>query len=121
MTFAFAARILAIVCAGLFVILAVFPQFYTPAYGVAAGDEVQFMARRASPMFLGVAVILWIVAKAPHSNLREGVTLGVVVIFLGVAITGCLAFINGVATPTILIAAAFECLGACVIWAMRKN
>ncbi len=121
MSFALAARILAVVCGVLFVLLAVFPALYAPTYGVAAGEGVQFMTRRASPLFAGFAIVLWAAAAAPRSGLRDAVALAVAVFFIAVAVTGILAFLQGVAAPTILVAAAFECLAGCVLWAVRKN
>ena len=121
MSFALAARIVAAVCVVLFVILTVFPSLYTPTYGVPADQGVQFMTRRASPMFLGTAVVLWAAARSPPTSLRDAVAFGVAVIFAGIAVTGVLAFVQGIAAPTVLVAAAFECLAAGVLVAVRKN
>lgn len=121
MTFGFAARAVATVCAVLFVVFAVFPALYAPTYGVTADEGVQFMTRRAAPMFIGPAVILWCAASSPRTPLRDAVAAGVSLIFLGIAFTGVIAFVQGVAAPAILIAAAFECLAAGVLWMVRKN
>lgn len=121
MSFSVAARIIAAVCAVLAVVWIFFPTLYTPAYGVAADAGAQFMTRRAAPMFVGQVVILWVAASQPRSALRDAVALGVSVIFAGIAMTGIVAFAQGVAAPTILIAALFECLAAIVLWVTRKN
>lgn len=121
MTFRFVARAVAAVCAVLFIVLFAFPTFYTPTYGVATDDNVDFMTRRASPMFAGMAVVLWAAATAPRSALRSSVALGGAVMFVGVAMTGAMSFAQGIAGPTILVAAAFECLAAGLLWATRKN
>ena len=121
MTYTFVARALSVVLFVLFVLLLVFPALYTPTYGVVADEGVQFMTRRAAPMFAGPAIILWVAATAPRSALRDAVSLGIVVIFVGIALTGVSAFSQGVAAPTVLIAAIFECLAAGALWAVRKN
>jgi len=121
MTYTFVARALSVVFMVLFLVLFALPALYTLTYGVVADEGVQFMTRRAAPMFAGPAVILWVAATAPRSALRDGVSLGIVVIFLGIALTGTMAFFQGIAAPTILIAAIFECLAAATLWAVRKN
>lgn len=121
MSFAFVARGVAGVCAALFVILCFFPASYAPTYGVAADGAVQFITRRASPMFIGLAVVLWAAASAPRSPLRDAVAGGVAVMWIAIAATGVLAWWQGVASPAILVAAGFECALAAAMWLARKN
>ncbi len=121
MTFKPVARGVALVCAVLFVVLAFVPQAYAPTYGVVADEGVQFLTRRASPMFIAPAIILWLAASAPRSGLRDGVVIGVALMWVGVALTGVVAWMQGIASPLILLAAALECTLAALVWAARKN
>lgn len=121
MTFKLAARIVAAILGVLFIILAVFPAVYMPTYGVAADEGVQFMARRAAPMFLAPAVILWAAANAPRGGLRDVIAWSVGITLFGVAGTGILAFAQAIASPVIILAAAGECLMGAALIATRKN
>ena len=121
MSFAFVARAEALVFAVLFVILCFFPAAYAPTYGVEADQAAQFITRRAATMFLAPMVILWAAGGMDRSPLRDAVAAGVALMMLGIAATGVVAWMQGVATPTILIAAAAEVLMAAMIWAARKN
>ncbi|QEE35465.1 hypothetical protein FTO60_06950 [Octadecabacter sp. SW4] len=121
MSFALVARIVAAICAVLFVILLLFPATYAPTYGVAADMGVQFITRRAAPMFIAPAVILWCAASAPDTPLRRAVALGIALSFVGIAATGLAAYLAGTASAAILIAALGECLMAAALWATRKN
>ena len=121
MSFALAARIVSVVCTVLFVILCFFPASYAPTYGVAAHEAAQFTTRRAAPMFIGVAVVLWAAASAPRSPLRDAIAGGVAVMWLAIAATGVVAWGQGVATPAILVAAVLESTLAAALWFTRKN
>ncbi len=121
MSFAFTSRLIAWIFAILFAILCFFPAAYAPTYGVAASEGVQFLTRRASPMFIGTAVILWVAATAPRSALRDAVALGVAAMCIGIAVTGVVAWGQGAASPAILVAALLECLMAAALWVTRKN
>ncbi len=121
MTFQLSARLIAVILTGLFVLLCFVPQAYAPTYGVGASDGVQFITRRASPMFIGLAIILWIASTAPRTALRDAVALGVAATFLGIAVTGVIAWIQGIASPMILAAAVLECCIAALVWVTRKN
>lgn len=121
MSFALVARGVAVVCAVLFVILCFFPASYAPTYGVAADEAAQFITRRASPMFIAVAVVLWAAASAQRSALRDAIAGGVAVTFVAIAATGILAWGQGVASAAILVAAALECAMAAALWLTRKN
>lgn len=121
MTFKLVARVIAAVFAVLFVVLCFFPASYAPTYGVAANEGVQFLTRRASPMFIGPAIILWIAASADRSPLRDGIVLGFALMCIGIAATGLVAWAQGIAAPLILAAAAAECGMVAALWLAWKN
>lgn len=121
MTFKNIARLIALISIGLFLFLGFFPQAYAPTYGVAADEGVQFLTRRAAPMFVAPAIILWVASTSPRGALRDAVASGVALTWLGVAISGVVAFSQGIANPMILAAAAVECVMAVLLWTTRKN
>ncbi len=105
----------AAVCAVLFVVLLVSPATYVGTYGVVADAGADFMVRRASPMFAGLALLLWFARDATPSVLRTGVTASVALTFAGIALTGISAFQGGVASAMILVAAFGELLLAALL------
>lgn len=119
--FLLTARLIAVVCAVLFVILCFVPQAYAPTYGVTADEGVQFLTRRAAPMFIAPAIILWIAAAAPRTPLRDGIAGAVALMFIVIAVTGVSSWAQGTATASILVAAVLECLIAAALWFTRKN
>jgi len=121
MTFQLAARLVVLVCAVLFVIFLCAPHAYSPLYGVETNQSAQFMTRRAAPMFLAPMFILWAASSAPRSGLRDAVALGVAVMFAGVCVTGVAAWMQGIASPMILWAAAGEAVIAALLLSTRKN
>lgn len=100
----------AMVCLVLFALLLLAPASYVGTYGVASDTEVAFMVRRASPMFLGFAVMSWLARNAGPSPLRNALAWGLVAAFTGVALTGIAAFARGEADSVILVAAVGELL-----------
>jgi hypothetical protein len=108
MNFSLIARIVAAVCMVLFALFCFVPQLYAPTYGVEADAGAVFITRRASPMFFGLALILWVTSSEPVSRLRDMVVIATAVIFAGVATTGLLAYLSGQANQTILVAALAE-------------
>ena len=120
MSFRLAATFVAFVCAVLFVILLLIPASYMATYGVNATGSAIFMGRRASPLMLGLAVLLFYARDLRMSPAREAIRTAVIVIFAGIALTGILEFMLGNANGTILIAAFAELLVAAVfLWGIR--
>ena len=110
MKFRIVASLTAGICMILFVILLVLPDTYVSTYGVTPDAGSGFMVRRASPMFGGFALMLWLARNAPPSQVRMALAYGVAVSFAGVALTGVFAFATGTAGPMILAAAFGETL-----------
>ena len=121
MSFRLASSLVALVCLILFFALLIAPQLYTPTYGVAADAGAQFMTRRASPMFLGFAVIFWLSRGSDPSAARDAIIYGGAAAFVGVALTGVFAWTSGVASFAILIAAILECALAAVLLVSKRN
>lgn len=121
MTFKLISRLVALVCAVLFVMFLFVPQFYSPTYGVQTDVSGLFMTRRAAPMFLAPIILLWLASSAPHSPLRDAIAIAVAVMFAGVAATGVFAWGQGIASGMIVVAAAAELLIAALLLGTRKN
>jgi hypothetical protein len=98
----------ALICVILAVIFLVSPGQYVATYGVAADTSGLFLGRRTSSLFLGVAVILWMLRNHADPDVQRAVCWGMIVIFGGIAVTGLSAFVTGIAANTILVAAVGE-------------
>uniref|UniRef100_UPI0040470FDC hypothetical protein n=1 Tax=Yoonia sp. TaxID=2212373 RepID=UPI0040470FDC len=81
--FRIVAMSVALVCALLFVLLLVLPATYVGTYGIVSGTGSDFMARRASPMFAGFAILLWLARGAERSDLRDAICWAMIITFAG--------------------------------------
>jgi hypothetical protein len=50
----------AVLCAVLFAVFLIAPGLYVGLYGAPADAGATFLGRRASPLFLGLAVFFWV-------------------------------------------------------------
>lgn len=98
----------------LFITLLIMPQFIFWLFGVPQSETADLIARRASMLFLGFAVVGWSARNAPPSPLRSGFSLGIVVMMAGLACTGTYEFLRGFANWPILLAVATECAFALI-------
>ncbi len=98
----------------LFITLLIMPQFIFWLFGVPQSETADLIARRASMLFLGFAVVGWSARNAPPSPLRSGISLGIVVMMAGLACTGSYEFLRGFANWPILLAVATECAFALI-------
>lgn len=119
--FRFAAIGTAAICFALFVVFLISPGFYVEVYGVAENRGADFLGRRASTMFLGIAVILWRVRNEPPSSVRQAISYGTAVMFAGIAFTGLFEFGRGNANFNIVVAAVGEMLIAFVFLVAAKR
>lgn len=120
--FRIVASLTAGVCLILFVIFIVFPENYVSTYGVSPDPSAAFVVRRASPMFAGLALILWMCRDVAPSTLRTALGVGLAVIFGGIALTGIAEFRFGTANAAILVAATGELLiAALFLIAIRRR
>lgn len=115
------ASLTAVLMAVLGVFILVSPGAYMATYGVLAQDSGLFMGMRAAPMFLGVAVLLWLARQEPASSLRNALALGIAVTFAGVSGTGIFEYVTGGANAMILGAAASELLIAALFVATTRT
>ncbi len=111
----------AVLCVALFPLLLINAGFYVDTYGVAADTGAAFMGRRASPMFLGLAVLLWMVRDLDPGPARDAVCASMVVIWAGIAITGLYELMIGTAGPLIAGAAVVELGFAVAFWRSRNQ
>ncbi|SEW11608.1 hypothetical protein SAMN04488515_1131 [Cognatiyoonia koreensis] len=114
MTYRLAASVTALVCVILFPILLLATPSYMGTYGVASNAEAAFMSRRASPMLLGLGVLLWMSRRTTDGASIRAISAGVSVTFAGIAATGIYEFVSSVAHWYILIAAVGELVIAAV-------
>lgn len=98
----------ALVCLILFALLLTNGGMYVETYGVAADNGARFVARRAAPMFAGLAVLLWLVRDLPKGTARDAICSAMAVMWTGIACTGMYEYVAGVATAPILWAAVAE-------------
>jgi len=105
----------------LFVLLAFLPATYVATYGVEGDAGAIFMGRRASPMFLGLALLMWQVRDAPASSLRSTICWAMAVLFAGIAVTGIIEYLNGTAGAVILISALGELIVAALFVGVRDR
>jgi hypothetical protein len=116
MTFRVACSLTALVGLILFGLLLVVPGVYTATYGVPADTGGMFMGRRASPLFLGLVLMLWALRDHTDAAVQRAICRAMVVLFAGVAVTGIWAFADGTAAAPILLAATGELVIAVAFW-----
>lgn len=119
--FKLASILTALLCAALFPLLLISPADYVQTYGLLADAGADFLGRRASPMFLGLAVLLWLARDAPPSPLRRAISLGLAATWAGIAVTGLYEYGRGTADVLIVGAAAVEMVLAFLFLAAAKR
>ncbi|WP_394153346.1 hypothetical protein [Loktanella salsilacus] len=98
----------AVLCAALFALFLIAPGAYMRLYGVTADASAIFIGRRASPLFLGLAVFFWLMRDAGPGPLQDGTALAAAATFAGIAATGIWSYAAGSASFAILVAAGLE-------------
>jgi hypothetical protein len=98
----------AVLCMVLFILFVFNPGLYAQIYGVEADTGGTFLGRRAAPLFLGLAVFLFALRGVEGGPLRDATVLAMVVIFVGIAVTGVISYLIGTASVAILVAPALE-------------
>lgn len=110
----------AICCLALFGLLLTSGAFYAETYGVTGDDGAVFISRRASPMFLGLAVLLWMSRDLPPGAARDAICSGMAVMWAGIAVTGLYEYATGFARFPIVLAAIAE-LGLAVAFVVLRR
>lgn len=113
-SFRVACLVSTILCLVLFGIFLISPTDYAGSYGGAAGPGAEFMGRRAAPSLLGLALITGLLRGTLDLAVQWAISWGMIVVYLGVALTGIYTFAIGEASQTILLAASGEILLACI-------
>lgn len=78
--------------AALFVCLLFFPGAIFWLFGMAGGESAVIMSRRASALFLGLAVMCWSARGAEASTVRRAMDAGLAAAMLGLAAAGVFEF-----------------------------
>lgn len=107
--------------AGLFLLLCFAPKVYLAGYGIAQTDSAVFITRRASPMFLGLAYMMWSVRGMAVSRARQVITDGSALLLLGIAATGLFSLTTGAVGPHILVGAFVEITFAAALLSVRSK
>lgn len=94
----------------LFVCLLVAPNLIYGLFGLAGDATADFLASRAAMLFLGLTVLSWLGRNAPHSSLRQAVTLAMATTMAGLMLTGMMEFFHGAAGVGIWFAIGGEAL-----------
>ena len=93
---------------GLFLVLCFVPWVYLTGYGVSTNDSAEFITRRASPLFLGLAYMMWAIRDLEPSPARRAITDGTALLMVVFAVTGLYSLATGAVGPKILIGVAVE-------------
>ncbi len=119
--FRLASVVSAILSLALFPLLLLNSGFYVQSYGVTADAGADFLGRRASPMFLGLAVLLWMGRGIGAGAARDAICYGMAAMWAGIAATGIYEFSVGTAQPMIVAAAALELVLAMAFLVARRR
>lgn len=115
------ALLTAMACLGLCYILFAQGGTYVATFAIAPDQGADFVARRAAPVFAGLAVLLWLARDLPVGPGRDAICTGMAALWLGIAATGIMDFASGEAGSAILIAAAVEVSAALAFWIARRR
>jgi hypothetical protein len=121
LTFRPVAMIASAFCLALSVLWFADVSAYTALYGIELGEGGNQLGRRASPILLGLGVLLYLARDEAPSPLRRTVCLGAVLIFAGVGVTGLIAYQSGAASFAILVAALTEFAVAAVMYSVAQD
>lgn len=108
LNFVFVNKAAATVCATLFLALLFVPFLVWQLFGIAGSAEIDFLARRAAMLFLGLAIITWQMAGIEDLKARRAISFALSVTMAGLALSGLAEYVRGFAGPGILAAAVAE-------------
>ena len=102
----------------LFVSLLLFPDSIIEGMGAKGGEMAYFLARRASMLMLGFALLLFLVRNIARSNVRIYICAAVAVNMAGFAWTGIYEFMKGGIGGSIFLSVTIELLSASLFASM---
>jgi len=108
----------------LFFILLCAPNSLLKSVGVAGNESAFFLARRASMLMLGFAVLTFGVRNSPSSITRQAISISISVCMAGLSVLSGFEYFRGFASKGILPPCAIELVFAVVyflIWLFNRN
>ena len=90
-------QIHAAVLAALFAAYLLLPVVPLWIFGQDMLPGTVLMTRRGAIPFLGIAAMLMLSRNAPRSEARQGIVIGLIVVYLGLALVGAQAALRGIA------------------------
>ncbi|MBQ2261019.1 MAG: hypothetical protein II336_06600 [Loktanella sp.] len=115
------ASVTALACLALCGMLLVNGAQYVATFAITPDQGARFVARRAAPVFAGLAVILWLLRDLPAGTARDGLCYGMAVLWWGIAATGINEYFSGQAGGAILIAAGVELVAGLAFVIARRR
>lgn len=113
--------ILAVFCAVFTVLFFGFPSAYVATYDVSPTPSSDFMAKRSAPILLGLGVLVWLLRDTQDVAVQKAVCYGAATIFFGIAVTGTLSYVQGIAGGMILLAALSEVAVGAYLFAFGRS
>lgn len=114
----------AVIWIALFIVLLFYPALIYWVFALPESDSASFVLRRAAMLFLGLAVISWLIRDSSHSEARQAVCIGCSVAMLSLAVLGGVEYFRSAAGAGIWLAVVAELfLGASFfqIWIRSRN
>lgn len=108
----------------LFVLLLLLPGLIFDLFGISGSDSAEFMARRASMLFLGISVICWMGRRSNHSTSRQATCMGLGIAMLALAVLGLVELLRGFVGAGILLAVTTELILSAAyfnIWFIHRD
>ena len=92
----------------LFFCLLLVPEWIFILFEVDGNESAYFISRRAAILFLGYAILSYLIRNAQHSDARQAVTLGICASMLSLALLGIFELFRGFAGIGIILAVLAE-------------
>ncbi len=86
----------------LFYLLLLTPQSLCESFGVTCGETAYFIARRASMLMLGFAILAFLLRNTPRSTVRQAIAATIGVNMAGLASLGVYEMVRGFVETSIL-------------------
>jgi hypothetical protein len=81
----------------LFIFALFFPELLAMLFQIEGNEAAYFVARRTSILFIGLAILLWLIRNSSHSSSIQAVCAGMSFLWIGLAILGSIEFLRGYA------------------------